>query len=278
LDGTSEWVPAGSTGANAVTFSDTGLQQNTLYYYRVYAYQTTLNSPYSNIAKAKTTESTQVLLEFAQIAVGGTWRSFLFLTNPTDAPIKSKVEFFQDNGQPLVVDINGRTSSSLDIMVVPDASLKLDLLGTTRTVQVGWCRVTAEGNLGGMLIYQLMNGNNVDSQATVLPSLRLRKFRIPLTYLRERTDVGLAIANPMNRPTQIAMQYFSLDGSSSIAGAPFLLDSMNHVARFFGEFLQNLPDNAQGVVEVLSDGDVIAVGLAFIKNSVFTTIPVIPVP
>ncbi len=44
----------GTTGANATSYADTGRAANTLYYYRVRAYNTAGNSAYSNTASART--------------------------------------------------------------------------------------------------------------------------------------------------------------------------------------------------------------------------------
>lgn len=279
LDGTSEWSSIGSASANATTYTDSGLQPSTLYYYRVFAYQSTTNSSYSNVARAKTIASTETIMEFAQIAVGDIWRSFLFLTNPTDTLLRGKAEFFEDDGTPLILNIAGTNRSVHEFHIARNASLKLDLLGATSTVKGGWCRVTAEGELGGLLVYQMLGGGRVASQATVLPSTRLRKFRLPLAYLKERTDIGLAIVNPLGAPTEVVMQYFDMDGAAAAATATGTLNPMHHLARFFWQFIATLPENPGGVVEVSSDSEIIGVGLAFINNySEFTTIPVIPVP
>jgi subtilisin family serine protease len=48
------WTQIATVGANVTTYSNTGLSRNTTYYYRVRAYNAQGNSPYSNIASAKT--------------------------------------------------------------------------------------------------------------------------------------------------------------------------------------------------------------------------------
>jgi hypothetical protein len=54
LNGTT-WTTLTTVGANTRTFSVTGLNANTTYYFRVRAFDDVLgNSAYSNIAKAKT--------------------------------------------------------------------------------------------------------------------------------------------------------------------------------------------------------------------------------
>jgi len=48
------YAQIGTVGPNVTTFSNTGLQKNRTYYYRVRSYRQTLNSAYSNVASART--------------------------------------------------------------------------------------------------------------------------------------------------------------------------------------------------------------------------------
>jgi hypothetical protein len=50
----STFTQVASVGPNITTFANTGLASNVTYYYRVRAYNSTTNSPYSNTANAKT--------------------------------------------------------------------------------------------------------------------------------------------------------------------------------------------------------------------------------
>ena len=50
----STWTQIGTVGRNATTFASTGLSANKVYYYRVRAFNTLGNSPYSNTASART--------------------------------------------------------------------------------------------------------------------------------------------------------------------------------------------------------------------------------
>ncbi len=52
-DGAS-YTQVAAVGPNVTTFSNTGLQKNRTYYYRVRSYRQTVNSTYSNVASAKT--------------------------------------------------------------------------------------------------------------------------------------------------------------------------------------------------------------------------------
>lgn len=50
IDGGSNWSVLNTTSQNIISYPDTGLTPYSIYYYRVYAFNSTGNSPYSNIA------------------------------------------------------------------------------------------------------------------------------------------------------------------------------------------------------------------------------------
>jgi hypothetical protein len=54
LDGASGWSQVATVGAGVTTYTNTGLNRSTKYYYRVVAYNTGGNSLYSNVASATT--------------------------------------------------------------------------------------------------------------------------------------------------------------------------------------------------------------------------------
>ncbi|MBT8063340.1 MAG: fibronectin type III domain-containing protein, partial [Gammaproteobacteria bacterium] len=56
LDGATGWAEIAAPGANTTSYSDTGLNDNTTYYYRVRAFNGVGNSGYSNTASATTDE------------------------------------------------------------------------------------------------------------------------------------------------------------------------------------------------------------------------------
>jgi len=61
-DGTSGWTLVNTVGANASSYTDSSLSQETSYYYRVYAYNAVGNSDYSNTANATTSGSSRTLI------------------------------------------------------------------------------------------------------------------------------------------------------------------------------------------------------------------------
>jgi transcriptional regulator CtsR len=89
---TGTWAQIATTGANVVTYTNTGLAANTTYYYRVRAYNASGNSPYSNEAYTATfivnPPSTLVATALSATQIKLTWRDNA--TNETGFKIERK--------------------------------------------------------------------------------------------------------------------------------------------------------------------------------------------
>lgn len=102
-NGTS-WNSIGSTAIDAVTFTDTNVSSNTLYYYRIFAYNTVGSSSYSNTGSGT---SLNVGIEEAQK------NSFSVYPNPASSVLKIQ----ENNSNKLfqLLDLNGRTIKTFKV-------------------------------------------------------------------------------------------------------------------------------------------------------------------
>ena len=73
LTPTSGFALVGTTAKNVATYSNTGLTGGTTYYYRVRATKSNENSPYSNIASARTLDTTPPTVSITSPASGATY-------------------------------------------------------------------------------------------------------------------------------------------------------------------------------------------------------------
>jgi Putative Ig domain/N-acetylmuramoyl-L-alanine amidase/Fibronectin type III domain len=101
------WTLTATLGANITSYTNSGLTASTIYYYRVYAYHTTLgNSAYSNIRSATTANSAPVLG-----AIGGKTvtegKTLTFTATATDAGLGAST---------LITDFEAYSSGTASIM------------------------------------------------------------------------------------------------------------------------------------------------------------------
>ncbi len=215
-------------------------------------------------------------LDFAQVAAGGGWRSFLILNNLAARTVSLQVDFRGAGGQPLVLTIDGVSQSGTSVTIPVNGFRKLSVDAPTQAGTLsGWCQVHADGAVGGLLVYQSLDRQTVISQATVLPSLRLRNFRMALPLLGQATEAALAIANPGSQTAQITLRYFNPSGQVGGSSVLLSIPPGGQMARFMGEIFPSLAIPQEGVVEVSSTAGLVPVGLLFINNyQLFTTVPV----
>jgi hypothetical protein len=245
---------------------------------------TTTTAGSSTTTTAVTTTTTTTLpstglssrLEFAHLAAGGGYQSFLVIHNPNTEAVQGLVVFRAQDGQPLTLQINGEPGFSTLFIVPGRGTIRMRLQSSSEQVLVGWCRVTADAAIGGMLVYQLVGDGTLISEASVLPSTRLKHFSLPATQLGFFSDTGLAIANVDTERADISLSYIATDGRV-LEQAILRREPGEQVARFVGQFFTGITAGAEGSIEVVSNKELIAVGLLF-HGAIFTTLPILPLP
>lgn len=220
-------------------------------------------------------------LEFAHFVVGGTWRSYIVLNSIAAGDISAIIDFTGQDGKPMALEVNGAIAKSSYSTTIPkDGFLKLSLghSGSSNS-KSGWARVSTTGNVGGTLVYQYLANAVVKSQATVLPSIRTKKFRMSLPQLGMLTDSGLAFTNVSTNPNLVTIRYYLPDGRMAAASGLESLAAGAQVTMMIWQVMASFPQSQEGTLEVVSTEDLIAVGLKGVNSwNSFTTVPVISVP
>jgi hypothetical protein len=216
------------------------------------------------------------LLEFPQIAVGGGYRGYLQIENPNSLSAQIGVSFRDPLGKSLALLINGSLQSSPSFSLPAQGSIKLPLEDTGIQAKTGWCQVFADRPISGVLVYQLLSGSDLVSEASVLSSPRSKKFSLLISQLGSSTETGLALANPDEQPASIVLRRMASDGQIK-AETGFSLGSGEQTARFISQYFANGLAAQEGRVEILSSRPIIGVGLIY-QGTIFATLPVIPLP
>jgi hypothetical protein len=154
--------------------------------------------------------------------------------------------------------------------------VKLALSDQQDQVKTGWCQVAATGILGGVLTYQWVDGEEVLSQASVAPSARMRGFTMAVPQMGGATESGLAIANVEDQPAQVTLRFWTTSGTLA-ADTSLTLKAGEQMATFVSQIFPALQDYQEGTVELVSDRNLVAVGLVY-AGTAFATLPVLPSP
>jgi hypothetical protein len=208
--------------------------------------------------------------------VGGGYQGYLLIENPNSASVQIGVSFRNPFGQSLVLQINGTPANSAAFSLPAQGAIKLRLEDPGNLIKTGWCQVFASQPVSGVLVYQYLSGGEILAEASVLPSPRARKFSVLVAQLGALTETGLALANPQDQSASIVLRRLTNDGLV-IAETAFSLGPREQIARFVSQYFPGGIAILEGRVEILSNRDIVGVGLIY-QNTLFTTVPVVPLP
>ncbi|MFQ5928970.1 MAG: choice-of-anchor V domain-containing protein [Acidobacteriota bacterium] len=217
-------------------------------------------------------------LYFAQFADGGGLFSQITLVNLSSTiAVNGKIEMFDDNGNPLLVGLNGPAVTQLDFSITAAASaiFKTDGVGE---VQVGSVIVSSDRPLAAVILF-VGSGLGV---AGVGSSQALQSFLAPMDMnVQKGILTGIAIMNLESTAQTIQVQLLDLDGnvvtSGTLGAGP--LPGNGHIARFLNEEdfqFQGSPDlsNFQGTLRVTASSGQIAATVIRQSPGEFATLPV----
>jgi hypothetical protein len=182
------------------------------------------------VSTTSVTDDTKVL---PQVADGGGFITTLIFTNPTGAPISTRITFWQDNGSLWLVSLNGSTAASGYTVVVPGhSSVFLSTPGIGPSV-AGWMLATNVAKLGVAAAFRLQLPGIPESEATVVGFDPTSGFGMPFD---ETTgfDTGFGIANVSATDTVIEYVYFyDSTGKLIYSDSSHLLTPHQHESFFF---------------------------------------------
>jgi hypothetical protein len=113
----------------------------------------------------------------SQIAVGGGWTTSLYLINNTSSPVTLTVNFYNDDGTPMIVPeqttlANGTTTTSpgmvsLPAQLDPNSTILIQTATPAGDPLTGWADVLASGRLEGYGIFDYVSLSGAHSEGTV---------------------------------------------------------------------------------------------------------------
>jgi hypothetical protein len=215
-----------------------------------------------------------------QVASGGGWKTAITLVNPSAATTTARVDFFANDGSPLVLPIVlpqmglNATSSSANVTIGPNASVVIHSEASTPALLVGWADIKATAPLRGYSIFRYRAPDLAESEGTVSIETEPSSTLV-LPY--DNTNgyrTGIALTNVTASSASAEVIVTDQDGvpitSSLIDLAPF-----EHVAFFVTERFYESADQFGMIHFHNLFGALTAVGLRFSPTGTFTSVPTI---
>jgi hypothetical protein len=235
-----------------------------------------------SVVGAGTTPNAAIL---GQVTSGGSWKTTLTLVNNSSAPAEAKLNFWRDDGQPLVLPLAypgvGGTSpaaaSSLECSIDPGAMFVVeteapDSLDTLS----GWAELQSPESVVGFAVLRHRIGPDRDTEAMlVFEQPKGRTILLPYDN-SGGFQTGIAIANLSPSSRADLMLVLRDEAGITISQESVPLPARGHVA-FAASDRYSVLSGRRGTLEVISSlGDGITVlGLRFNPFGSFTSVPVI---
>lgn len=226
-------------------------------------------------------------LEFAHFGNGRGFTSDIVLTNPSSATaVSGSLEFTDGEGQPLEVGIVAgpgivprqmpQSSSRVDFAIPISGTVTISTDGLGEVVS-GAVRVTAQGNLGGVIRFSIP-GIGIAGVQTSQP---VTGFTAPVRRTAGGINTGVAIRNLETALIDLQLRLLNPDGTERARSRIEGFAPNGQTARFINEWFDQLGEEPfQGTLVVEAAGGQVAAMALELGNQPgqFTTLPVTPLP
>lgn len=192
---------------------------------------------------------TQVYSYFPQIADGGPssqkWITTFTFANPSPSyTANALLEFFDNNGQPLPLDLGNGLKTEIQFALGPQGSATFATTGASAALRVGWAVASSSMPLQSVAQYRDLANGAAQQGVSVPATPASMEFSSPAT-----ASSGIALANPWSVATPVNLTLFDGNGAtveqSSLTLAPFAHTSFNLYQMF-----PSLPSGFRGTVRI----------------------------
>jgi hypothetical protein len=214
-----------------------------------------------------------------QLASGHYWETTLTLVNKGNFSARAKVEFFDNQGNPLVLPVTFPNTpgvpavmlSTLERTLAAGSSLSFSSTGPVDIETVGWARLSSDGDVGGFAIFR----QDVDGAQEALVPMEIGNPDAWLLWFDNTGTFasGVAVVNNTVNPASVPVIVRDETGAQ-IYTQPLELPGLGHVSGALSNIIGNTAGRVGSVEFRTPPGGAITVlGLRFNGVS-FTTIPV----
>jgi hypothetical protein len=205
----------------------------------------------------------------SQLAFGGGWYSALYFTSNRSGPLSFPVNFFADNGTPLIVPSQG--GSTANVTLPAGGSVRLDIPNSGSLTQGYATVVLPEGVTGYGVFRQSVNG--IQDQEAVVPLSNGAATSASLTFDDSSFITAVAIVNPSPLAATVTVTAKNAAGGVVGTGTVSLAASSKSTLTLRTiPGLSGVAGNRGLATFTVNTGSVAVLGLRFF-GSAFTSIP-----
>jgi hypothetical protein len=213
---------------------------------------------------------------FAQVADGGGYSTTFSLLNNQSTAINGQLKFYNTDGTPRSLTINGVTGTQFSVNLPVDGSLYMTTSNAGPTTS-GWAILNSDLPVQSVATFDYRNDKGtLTTTAAVLGSGAATKVALPVET-NSSLDTGVAIVNFGSSTISVRLRLLNETGSE-IANKLNLLDAQKQLVGFVSQFFSTVQGigNFKGVLtaEVEGQGSFAATSL-ILKEGMYSALPVV---
>jgi hypothetical protein len=209
---------------------------------------------------------------FAQVGDGELYgiemrTSFLVLNQNRLSSVQITLNFYDDNGNPLSLTVDGSTGSSYITFIPPGGMKKLTTPGQGPGLKVGWATLTATREVGAQVFFQMYKDGNLVTQAAIEPVGSLKSMDLFVDFdvmegLETGDRTGYAIVN-LSQVSSAEVSIVLMDQNGDPWWSALLtIPALGHVQGYFDElfpFVKPPLTQWRGFARIVASGGPISV-------------------
>jgi hypothetical protein len=221
------------------------------------------------------------------LASGGYWTTTITLVNTSAAAAQARLNFFDDNGNPLALPLSFPQSSSapaagpllassLDRTVQSGAQFVVQTTGpNSQPTKTGWAQVLTNGVLSGFAVLSQTIGNTSQQAEVPLDIGSSADYLVPFDNTNG-SSTSIALANISAQAVTAAISIRN-DGGAVMLSDTITLPAMGHRSFTLADRYGSVTAQRRGTLEFTtpSSGVISVLGLSFNATGAFSTIPTI---
>ncbi len=209
----------------------------------------------------------------------GSLQTTVVVSNLTNSTAIGDFDFFDEEGQPMQLLVNGTMGSSFDFDIAGFSGNSFVTSGTSPTVKVGWAKISSNVPVGGTAVFGILGADgSVETEAGVGTSAG-SSYSIGAVQktIEGSFDSGIAVVNISNQVATARIDAIDQDGDLVAINDQLLrnLQPGEHVARFLSQIFEDLADqDFDGTIRITGNVPLAAVILRTAKGKVLSSLPV----
>jgi hypothetical protein len=196
------------------------------------------------------------------VAAGGGWTSYLTIREPIGVSRVIYVYFYDDNGQPLTLNVDGVAYSQYNFTINANQERVFALTGGSLT-SAGQVQIAAQtvGHLNASLRFAYSASGNLTDVVGVIPVEANNYWSLAVEKRQSSDDTGVAIANPWTSASSISLAFDLYQSGSRVPGTSTVnktIPPLGHMAIFVSQLFPGINYTGVATLKVSSPATTVA--------------------